>query len=588
MNWDLSKFYQSFEDPKYFEDVNKLRELVKEYNTLIELANNNDELTVVLKYVELNQEILKKAYNLYGFNSLTNATDVTNEQALINMAELNNILEGQTKVNVFFVRFLENVDLNKYLDNPIIKDNLFILEEIKNSAKYLLSEGEELLYTKLAELGSSSWGFLQSLATSKLDVKYNDETLTLSQVRNLAHDSDSNVRKAAYHAELAAYEGVAETVALALSNIKREVVVMNEFRGYNDALEKTLISSRMQKETLDAMIEAMLDSRDDFERYLQAKAKYLGHDGGLPFYDLFAPVGSLKKTYSYEEAQATIIASFSSYSDKLANFAKKAFANNWIDPFPKKGKVGGAFCSNQPQLGESRILSNFTGSLSDVQTLAHELGHGYHGEIIKDNSPLNWDYPMPLAETASIFCETIVTNHLLSEITDESERLSILEISLQGDTQVIIDILSRFIFENNLFKIANRPVSKDEMKSLMLEAQKTAYQKGLDENNLHPYMWLNKGHYYSSGLNFYNFPYAFGLLFGKGLYAQYLENPKSFLNSYDNLLALTTSATIEDVAKSMNIDVTKKAFWESSLNLIKKDINEVIELMKKWYNYLRW
>lgn len=581
MNWDLSKFYQSFEDPKYFEDVNKLRELVKEYNTLIELANNNDELTVVLKYVELNQEILKKAYNLYGFNSLTNATDVTNEQALINMAELNNILEGQTKVNVFFVRFLENVDLNKYLDNPIIKDNLFILEEIKNSAKYLLSEGEELLYTKLAELGSSSWGFLQSLATSKLDVKYNDETLTLSQVRNLAHDSDSNVRKAAYHAELAAYEGVAETVALALSNIKREVVVMNEFRGYNDALEKTLISSRMQKETLDAMIEAMLDSRDDFERYLQAKAKYLGHDGGLPFYDLFAPVGSLKKTYSYEEAQATIIASFSSYSDKLANFAKKAFANNWIDPFPKKGKVGGAFCSNQPQLGESRILSNFTGSLSDVQTLAHELGHGYHGEIIKDNSPLNWDYPMPLAETASIFCETIVTNHLLSEITDESERLSILEISLQGDTQVIIDILSRFIFENNLFKIANRPVSKDEMKSLMLEAQKTAYQKGLDENNLHPYMWLNKGHYYSSGLNFYNFPYAFGLLFGKGLYAQYLENPKSFLNSYDNLLALTTSATIEDVAKSMNIDVTKKAFWESSLNLIKKDINEVIELMKK-------
>ena len=323
----------------------------------------------------------------------------------------------------------------------------------------------------------------------------------------------------------------------------------------------------------------MKDFRPAFEAYLQAKAKYLGHSTNLPFYDLFAPVGKLEKTYTYEEAQEIIKKAYYGYSKRLGDFASKAFANDWIDVYPKKGKRGGAFCSNQPQLHQSRIMTNFTGSLSDVLTLAHELGHGYHGEVISSNKPLHWSYPMPLAETASIFCETIVNNHLLSLITDPKERLSVLENSLQGDTQVIIDILSRFIFESKLFEKASGPVSKHVMKDMMIDAQKEAYLNGLDHNQLHPYMWLVKGHYYSAGLNFYNFPYAFGLLFGKGLYAQYLKDPKRFLKSYDDLLALTTKTSVEECALSMDIDVTKKDFWIDSLNQVKKDIDEVIQLM---------
>jgi len=323
-----------------------------------------------------------------------------------------------------------------------------------------------------------------------------------------------------------------------------------------------------------------MDFRPHFEAYLQAKSKYLGHEGNLPFCDLFAPVGKLEQTYTYEEAQAIIKEAYYGYSKRLGDFATKAFDKEWIDVYPKKGKRGGAFCSNQPQLRQSRIMTNFTGSLSDVLTLAHELGHGYHGEVISDNRPLHWNYPMPLAETASIFCETIVNHHLLSQITDPKERLSVLENSLQGDTQVIIDILSRFLFESALFEKAVGPVSKHVMKEMMLDAQKKAYLNGLDHHQLHPYMWLVKGHYYSAGLNFYNFPYAFGLLFGKGLYAQYLKDKKKFLKNYDDLLALTTKTSVEACAQSMGIDVTKKDFWMDSLDEVKKDIDEVISLMK--------
>ncbi|PKK96865.1 MAG: oligoendopeptidase F [Tenericutes bacterium HGW-Tenericutes-3] len=577
--WDLTDLYEGFNE-KYHADVAKLDGLMDAYISFIK-DKGNDDVKYIETYLRYQEKFAVMARTLFSYPSLVMATDVTNQEAPVYMSKLQQIFRKSTAEDVIFSRYLLSVDLDKLsAQSALIKKYQFNLSREQESAKHLLTEKEEIMYSKLSELSSGSWSRLQGLTTANLPVSFRDKEITLSEVRNLAYDNDASVRKDAYDAELKAYEAIEDQVALALSNIKREVVIMNELRGYESALDKTLYQSKMTKATLDAMIEAMKDYRPLFADYLKAKATYLKHEGSLPFYDMFAPVGKLEKTYTYEEAQEIVKEGFYSYSKRLGDFATKAFDKNWIDPFPKKGKRGGAFCSNQPQLKQSRIMSNFTGSLSDILTLAHELGHGYHGEIISNNDPLFWSYPMPLAETASIFCETIVNNHLLSMITDPKERLSVLENSLQGDTQVVIDILSRFFFESNLFEKANGPISKHQMKSMMVEAQKEAYQDGLDENVLNPYMWLNKGHYYSAGLNFYNFPYAFGLLFGKGLYAQYLKNPETFLKSYDDLLSLTTKTTVEEVAKSMNIDVTQKAFWIDSLEQVNKDIQEVIKLFK--------
>lgn len=575
--WDLTDLYQGF-DEKYHSDLEKLEQLFDDYILFVR-NKSGDDIQYIEEHLSYQEKITLSARTLSSYPGLVMATDVTNQDAPVYLAKLQQIFRKSTAEQVLFARYLLNVDLDDLSKkSALIKKYRFILDREQEEAKHLLSEQEEVLYSKLRELSSSSWSRLQGLTTANLPVSFRDKEITLSEVRNLAYDHDASIRKDAYHAELKAYETIEDQVSLALSNIKREVILMNDLRGYESALSKTLFSSKMSQETLDAMIGAMMDYRPQFEKYLQAKAAYLGHKGALPFYDLFAPVGKLEKTYTYEEAQEIVKAGFYSYSKVLGDFATKAFNNNWIDPFPRKGKRGGAFCSNQPQLKQSRIMSNFTGSLSDILTLAHELGHGYHGEVISKNDPLFWSYPMPLAETASIFCETIVNNHLLSMITNPEEKLSVLENSLQGDTQVIIDILSRFIFETHLFEKSDGPVSKQEMKSMMLDAQKEAYQKGLDESVLHPYMWLNKGHYYNAGLNYYNFPYAFGLLFGKGLYAQYLKNPDTFLKSYDDLLSLTTKTTVEEAAMSMNIDVTKKDFWIDSLEQVNKDILEVCHL----------
>ena len=580
-NWNLDDLYQGFNE-KYLKDIETLKEQMVSFQQLVSQMQAMKPVAFLEAYLTSQEETTKLARSLSAFASLTMSTDVTNQEALGYLSKLQQIYSSVTKENVMVSRYIATLDLKELSNHSeIIKTYLFQLNEEKESARHLLSEKEEVLYAKLRPLSSGSWSQLQGLLTSNLNVKMGDKEITLSEVRNLAYDNDKDIRKNAYAAELKAYEQIDDAVALALSNIKREVTEMNTLRGYDSALEKTLISSRMQKETLDAMIDAMKDYRQHFERYLKAKATYLGYENGLPFYELFAPVGKLDKNYTYEEGKAIVNESFYGFSKRLGDFSTRAFNENWIDVYPKKGKRGGAFCSNQQQIKQSRILTNFTGSLSDVSTIAHELGHGYHGDVISDEKPLNWGYPMPLAETASIFCETIVTDNLLSKLSNDDEILSVLEIALQGDTQVIIDILSRYFFETKLFENSTGPISKNQMKTWMVEAQKEAYLEGLDHENLHPYMWLNKGHYYSAGLNFYNFPYAFGLLFGKGLYAKYLENKDDFLRNYDKLLMLTGKASVEDVAMSMGIDVKDKSFWHQSLNEVVKDIDKVISLFQK-------
>jgi pepF/M3 family oligoendopeptidase len=580
-NWDLNDLYHGFDDA-YERDLKKLEDKMDDLKNYILYQKQENDMQYIEGYIKREEEIVRLSRSLGAFASLTMATNVNHEVAPRYMAKLQQIFRKVTAEQVIFQRYLASVDLNKVKEHSsLIRKYLYLLKKDQEDATHLLSEKEEVLYSKMREFASSGWSQLHSITTANLPVDFEGKEITLSEIRNLAYDNDKDIREKAYHAELKAYEKIEDQVAFALSNIKREVTTMNDLRGYESALSKTLTQSNMTKETLDAMIEAMLEYRPHFAAYLKEKANYLGHKGSLPFYDLFAPVGKLTKTYTYEEAQKIIKDAFYGYSKRLGDFATKAFDHNWIDPFPNKGKRGGAFCSNQPQIKQSRILSNFTGSLSDVLTLAHELGHGYHGEVIADNDPLHWSYPMPLAETASIFCETIVNNYLLKSLKKDEEKLSVLENSLQGDTQVIVDILSRYMFESKLFENATGPINKKQMKEWMLEAQKEAYTDGLDHEVLHPYMWLNKGHYYSAGLSFYNFPYAFGLLFGKGLYAAYLKDPDKFLLHYDHLLELTTKTSVEEVAKTMDIDVTSKDFWISSLEQVKKDIDEVILLFKK-------
>ncbi|MBN1971729.1 MAG: M3 family oligoendopeptidase [Candidatus Delongbacteria bacterium] len=581
--WNLDVLYKSFQDENLVSDLEKLDTQITSFSNWVKNHINEGRFIDSLKtYIKFKTEINNTGIKLYAFGGLASSTNTKDTNAENLLEKLDLMFVKETEPNVLFTKWLhENKSQMENLDREL-DDFRFYFEEIIRSAEHMLSEKEEIVLATMKGTGSNAWTKLQGLLTSTLLVDIEDDgemkKLPLAVVRNMAYDDKKEIREKAYKAELESYKKIEDSVASALNAIKGEVIEEVKLRGYVSALDKTLESSRMDKETLDAMISAMQDSLPMFVKYFRKKATILGYENGLPFFELFAPLGEATGTYTYEEASSFVVDKFSSFSKELADYAKNAFENSWIDVEPKEGKVGGAFCYNIRPVKESRILTNFTGSLSDIFTLAHELGHGYHGYCLDNSHILNTNYPMPLAETASIFCETIVNNAIL-ENADDDMKLKVLESSISDAAQVVVDIYSRYLFETSVFENrVNGSISVEKLKSLMIEAQKNSYGEGLDPNFMHPYMWLCKGHYYSAGNNFYNFPYAFGLLFAKGLYAKYLENKDVFVGKYNELLKATGCNNIVDTAKTMGIDVRSKDFWKASLDLIGKDIEKFLQL----------
>ena len=287
----------------------------------------------------------------------------------------------------------------------------------------------------------------------------------------------------------------------------------------------------------------------------------------------------MTRHYTWPETAEFIVTQFGTFSNRLANLAQRAFDNRWIDAEPRDGKRGGAFCMRIPALKESRVLCNFDGSLDEVSTVAHELGHAFHNECLLSKTPLQIITPMTLAETASIFCQTLITDAALAAAESADEKLAILETYLIDAAQVIVDISSRFLFEKEVFeRRVQSELSADDFCEIMVRCQKDTYGAGLDERYLHPYMWAWKPHYYSGQRSFYNFPYAFGLLFATGLYAIYQERGKSFVPEYEELLASTGEANAADLALRFGIDIRGPEFWQGSLNLIGQRIDQYIAL----------
>jgi len=584
MKWSLEELYESFTDKQYLDDFDRCDLLIDKINSFSRSSLDNfDECELKIEKI-LNYLI--DYYEIYSllrtFTFLSLSTDTRNEQAAKLLEKLNKKNTNIKKPMVRMKKWLANLDnLDEIIKkNTFIREHSFFLEELIEENKYMLSEEEESIISQMKNTGSRAWTKLQQDLTSTLMVKVENEEkdLPLPVVRNMAHDKDPVIRKKAYHAELNAYKKIDEPIAASLNGIKGEVITTTELRGYKSPLEKTLIDSRMDYETLQTMITAIKESLPLFHNYYRHKAILLGHDKGIPFYDLFAPISNANFNFNYKDARDFIVDNFRSFSSQLANYAANAFEKRWIDAKPREGKMGGAFCSNIHPIGESRILSNFTGSYSDVSTLAHELGHGYHGFCLKDESILNSDYPMPLAETASIFCQTIVDSAAIEE-ADSDSALAILDNSLSDAGQVIVDIYSRYLFESKLFEMREESsLSVNELKEIMLWAQKESYGIGIDTDYLHPYMWLCKPHYYEASLNFYNFPYAFGLLFAKGLYARYQIEGEGFVKEYDDILRATGRMKITDVCRFAGIDINSKEFWKESLDIIAEDINKFIKI----------
>lgn len=571
--WTLEDLYPSFESQEFKQDVEAYKALKGKFESLT-LEDSIEGITQVVKLLEESTVLTGRLYN---YIHLTLATDTTHETATQVEVQLAGVSADLQATYAKVSKFLGTIQTDITTD-PFLAEYRYYFEEAKKDATHLLSDELEEVLAKMSISGGKAWSQLFDFMWSSAQGEYKGEVVTLSEIRGKAYDSDAEVRKSAYEAELKMYDAIKEPIAFSLNHIKKEVLTTSQLRGFESPLAHTLEASRMSRETLDALLEAIREYLPNFRKYLRHKAALLGHENGLPFYDLFAPIGNSSRTFTVEESKDYLIENFKTFSADLAEMTEEFFDKHYIDFYPRKGKVGGAFCANLPMIKQSRVLTNFTGSLSDVVTLAHELGHAYHGLHIENHRPLNQDYSMPVAETASTFNENIIMNTAIKEASDE-EKIALIESQLQDTTQIIVDIYSRYLFESAVFE--NREQSfmfSKDLEEMMLSAQKEAYGDGLDQSYLHPYMWACKPHYYSTGLSFYNFPYAFGGLFSKGLYAIYQEQPEGFVEKYQELLRATTVSSVEDTAKVLGVDVSTPEFWKKALAEVAESIEAFIAL----------
>ena len=580
--WDLSRIYKGFDDPAYIADFETMKQKVGEYAAFTAKLEETDPLEGLRTGIRLEEELSELIGKLAGYANLRSSTNTRDPEPGSQMGRImgvNSNLAGPEAAFKAWATKLPNL-MELVNGDEDLRDYAFMFSNMADSSRFMLPGMGEQIAAKLRMSGGSAWGKLQGYLTSTVPVSYRGTTTNLSAIRNLAYDADPQVRKDAYEAEIACYDAIKDPVAHALNAIKLETISDCQLRGYESPLARTLKHSDMKQETLDAMLGAMDEYLPKFWQYLKTKGKALGHENGLPWYDLFAPMGNATTSFTAEDARNYLIAQFSTFDKELTDMVTRAFDEDWIDFYPKDGKRGGAFCAGVESINESRILTNFDGMFTDVVTLAHELGHAFHNLCIQDHRPLNKDYSMPVAETASTFNECVVMNAAIKSAKDKDEKLALIESQLQDATQIICDIYSRFRFEAMVF--ANREekfMNADTLCGYMLEAQKQSYGDGLDHSCLHPYMWICKSHYY--GPTFYNFPYAFGGLFARGLYAQYEKEGAAFVPKYKKLLHTTPVATAEDTAKVAGIDLTDKDFWRSALQTIADNIDAFCALVEE-------
>ena len=452
--WSLDILYHGIDDPKLASDMERYEKLIGIFSEAVAALDKENATATLRRVIEIKEEMTVLVRRLAGYFSLRRSANSSDAEGASYQTKISAMVASTTKDNVKFQKFAGYlVNLASVIESDeLLCQYKFYFEEIQKDMSHMMSDEAEALFAKMNISGGRAWGDLFSYLTSKVKVEYNGQITSLSAIRGLADSEDPDVRKSAFEAEIACYDKIKDSIAFSLNSIKAQVNLEAELRGYEDPLAMTLDHSRMKKATLDAMLEAMREAMPAFRRYLRHKAKLLGYENGLPWYEILAPMGKAgSENFTVESAHKYLVDHFASFAPDLAEMVDRAFKEEWIDFYPRAGKVGGAFCSNLPFVGQSRILTNFSGSFGSVVTLAHELGHAYHGQQIQSHRPLNTGYTMPVAETASNFNELIIVNDAIAKSEGE-EKIQLIESQIQDSTQIIVDIYSRFLFEDEVIR----------------------------------------------------------------------------------------------------------------------------------------
>jgi len=538
----------------------------------------------ILNVLELMKEVYINMGQAGSFVSCLQAQDMTDKKASLLRGEISSLAANFAPIKLQFQQVLSGIEEEKWTDlltTEELSQFNFTLNEWRDETKLKLSEQEENIISALKVDGYNAWGEMYDLLISDIKIPFTidgeEKELSVGQANNLSSHPDATVRQAAYEALEKTWTEKEEFFAKTLNHIAGFRLATYKKRGWDSVLQEPLQTNRMQPETIDAMWGAITDHKAPFVEYLKRKAELL-NTSTMDWFNLDAPITASTETISYQEGAAFVIKNFGRFGKKLETFATNAIENGWIEAENRPNKRPGGFCTGLPLTKESRIFMTYSGTMSNVATLAHELGHAFHSYALRPIHTLNTGYAMGVAETASTFAEMIVADAAVQEANSVDEKIALLEDKIQRSVAFFMNIHARFLFETRFYEERKEGiVPAQRLNEIMEEAQKEAYAGAL--NVAHPHFWASKLHFYMTSVPFYNFPYTFGYLFSLSIYAKAKEEGSSFEDKYIALLQDTAVMSVEDLAmKHLGEDITEKAFWEKGIRICEQDVEQFLEL----------
>lgn len=587
--WDLDSFFPGgSESPQLAQHLESVEAKITQFENEVKTVQTPTSVNESAQMLELIERLKDIATNLSQAGATIGcflAQDTTDKKAALLQGQTSSLGARLGTLLMTVQQKWSQTDESTWtalLETNELQEFQFILNEWKEKAAKKLSQEEEALITSLGVDGYQGWGQLYDLLIADMKVEVDVEGVTkklsIGQASNLYSHANPQVRKSVKDSLEQAFTEKEEFFAKTLNHLAGYRLAVYKKRGWDQVLDEPLSINRMSQETLDAMWGAITDGKAPFVKYLNKKAELLGTEK-LHWHDMDAPISESAKTMDYQEGAEFILKHFKKFGPELESFSRHAFENGWIEAEDRDNKRPGGFCTGMPVSGESRIFMTYSGSMSNVSTLAHELGHAFHSYALRPVHWLNRQYAMGVAETASTFAEMIVADAAVAEATNKEEKAALLEDKIQRSVAFFMNIHSRFLFETRFYEERKKGVvSTTRLNELMSEAQEEAYAGALADT--HPHFWATKLHFYITGVPFYNFPYTFGYLFSLSIYAKAKEEGSAFEEKYMALLRDTAVMSVEDLAKKhLNEDITKKDFWAKGIALCHQDVEEFLSLV---------
>ncbi len=591
--WDIESIFPGGSESKEFEDFRaKVRRGLDDAASMLSnLPEGIDEksLKTWVDFVLKLQSLYEDIELVLSFSNCLISQNVDDAKAHVIMGEGDTyIAEWQKLRTGLEARSLKVTDKqwDMLVSAPEIKEIAFYLNELRTLARRKMPVELESLALELAVNGYQAWNRLYDKMAGDLKVDFEEDdqtkTISLGQLATKMSNPDREIRSQAFRKLTEAWESRAELAAMALNAQAGFRLTLYDRRGWKSPLYEPLTMARTQEATLETMWQVIERETHRLKPYIDAKKKLLGIDK-FSWFDQFAPCGKMDRLYPFDEAGQFITDNIRPFSTHFGDFVKMALDKRWVEAEDRPGKAGGGYCTGTGPLRQSRIFMTYASTFENLLTLAHELGHAYHSWVLKGKPFFATEYPMNLAETASIFSETLVIDAALEQATDPQEKLMLLDQKLQAAYTMFTDIYCRFLFDKAFYaERANGIVQKDRLNEIMVEAQKKAFAGLIDESGYHPLFWCSKLHFFFTDVPFYNFPYTFGYLFSGGVYDRAKKEGAAFADKYRALLADTGSMTTEEVArKHLGVDLTQEDFWIDAVNRQLDYVDAFVKLAAK-------